>query len=75
MTPETLAPLLFAAYGEDCKWTTWDGKPMPPWSNVKDDERGAWVAAAREAIGQMHAALRPTHDDLMVTPESIEVQS
>jgi hypothetical protein len=48
---EQLAELMFNAYNgqEPNPWKTFDGRPVPRWSEVTDQVRGKWTAAAREA--------------------------
>lgn len=46
---ESLAELLFNAYGDHCDWRAWDGRPMPSWSGINDAVRSHWVAVAVRA--------------------------
>lgn len=41
----SLAESAYQAYGEDAKWLTWNGKPMPQWDELNDEVRFHWIAA------------------------------
>lgn len=69
---ETLARMMFNAYGEHCGWKAWDGRPMPKWSasdwpegtpdaerrEVNEPVRSHWHAAAGVAIALREDAIR-----------------
>tara|TARA_Y100000310_G_scaffold127207_1_gene126250 strand:- start:865 stop:1392 length:528 start_codon:yes stop_codon:yes gene_type:complete len=40
----------FEAYNESKGGKTWDGKPIPPWSEVGGEVQAGWAAAANAAI-------------------------
>lgn len=41
-----MAERMFDAYNREAGGKTWDGKPIPPWSEVGDRVRNNWLAAA-----------------------------
>lgn len=44
-----LAEVAFKAYNEAAGGKTWDGKDIPPFSDVGDKVRANWVAAVKAA--------------------------
>ena len=60
MENDTLGQIAFEAYNEKKGGKTYDGKPIPPWSEVGDEVRGAWEFAAsrRAPIGAVRYHLR-----------------
>jgi hypothetical protein len=55
MEPITKTPgqIAFEAYNEKKGGLTYDGKPIPPWSDVGDAVRAAWEASA---LAVLHVA-------------------
>lgn len=43
----TLGQVGYEAYGEDSGWTTFDGRPMPKWDNLRPDIQARWEISAR----------------------------
>lgn len=46
---EVIAQSMFVAYNAAAGGLTWDGKPIPPWSDVGPKVKANWIAAARRA--------------------------
>lgn len=40
-----LAQMAYEAYAEHQDWKNYQGNPIPPWSEVRDDIKAAWQAA------------------------------
>ena len=55
MTPEILAPLLYAAHCESRGWQDEHGS-LRPWKSIKDIDRTHWSMVAREAITRCKTA-------------------
>lgn len=51
MESSELAEALFIAYNaqEPNPWQTFDGRPVPTWTELSDQVRGKWIAAASRA--------------------------
>ncbi len=45
-----LASRMFAAYNDSAGGKTWDGRPIPPWSECGEKVQSHWRAAARCAL-------------------------
>lgn len=56
MTILELASELYAGYGDEAGWKTWDGKPMPRWDELpaEPDIKARWIAAARRGLRCLH---------------------
>jgi len=50
MTVKSYGQIAFEAYNEAKGGLTWDGKPIPPWSDVGDAVRDGWDSAARAVL-------------------------
>lgn len=50
-----LAEKMFVAYNAAAGGKTWDGKDIPPFSEVGDKVRANWYAAAKCAIDEISA--------------------
>lgn len=50
ITKQELAEMMFEAYNEKAGGKTWDGKDIPPFSQVGEKVQGNWIAAAEKAI-------------------------
>lgn len=46
MKVEYLGKILFEGYRISAAGTTYDGKPIPDWSELGEDVRGHWMAAS-----------------------------
>lgn len=46
---EVIAQSMFVAYNAQAGGLTYDGKPIPPWSDVGPKVKANWIAAARRA--------------------------
>lgn len=44
----------YAAYGatSGAGDTTWDGRPMPGWDDMGDQQRAGWIAVGRAFVGR-----------------------
>ena len=60
MTPEALAPLLYAAHCESRGWQDENGS-LRPWSGIKDIERTHWSMVARKAITLVRVQNQPAN--------------
>lgn len=47
---KSFAQIGYEAYGLKADWKTWDGKPMPTWTDLGDVVRDRWQAAAEAII-------------------------
>ncbi len=52
---KALAEQGYNAYGEEAGWKTFDGRPMPTWSQVGEPVQARWIAAARRIAQQVGA--------------------
>lgn len=43
---KTLAQIGYEAYGDDADWKSWDGRPMPRWSELRADIKRKWGMSA-----------------------------
>lgn len=41
-----MAERMYDAYNKEAGGKTWDGKPIPPWSDAGARVRNGWIAAA-----------------------------
>lgn len=42
--------IAYEAYGQNRGWQSWDGKPMPTWTDLRPDIQIAWQVAAEAAV-------------------------
>lgn len=54
---KTIGQIAFEAYNEAKGGVTYDGKPIPPWTDVGDAVRTAWECAAGAAAGTVQAEM------------------
>lgn len=45
-----LAQIAYEVYAEHQNWKNYQGNPIPPWDQVRDDIKGAWVSAIRAVL-------------------------
>ena len=49
----TLSQVAYEAYASHQDWKNYQGLPIPPWSDVRDDIKAAWDAAVDAVLQQM----------------------
>lgn len=66
-----LAEKAFSAYNEEAGGKTWDGKEIPPFSEVGEKVRNNWIAAAKKVVDETF----PKEDGIIhvVTEEDTEL--
>lgn len=63
---KTPGQFAFEAYNESKGGVTYDGKPIPPWSDVGDAVRTGWEHAARSVIMAYDTRL-DAHPDIILS--------
>ena len=62
---KTAAQIGYEAYGESClpvPWKTWDGNPMPTWSELTPEVQRRWAAAASAIQAALSTTANVTAD-------------
>jgi hypothetical protein len=49
-----LAEEAYVGYGEDAKWLTFDGRPMPQWSGLPEETQRHWIAGIHRIMRGVH---------------------
>jgi hypothetical protein len=55
---EDLTQHAYAAYVEAVGGTTWDGKPIPKWNEIKDRQREGWRSGVKAAFNRRVEVLK-----------------
>lgn len=63
---KSLGQIAFEAYGAAVGGKTYDGKPIPQWSEVKPTIQQGWEAAADAASAQSTLVQMPAGDDAVI---------
>lgn len=58
LTDDQYGLIAYEAYGNHADWTTYNGHPMPSWSDLGDEVRSHWAAAARAMWMEWQRRLR-----------------
>jgi hypothetical protein len=56
MPEKTLGQVGYEAYGEHAEWKSFDGRPMPRWSDLRPDIVEKWEVAARAIAAEARTA-------------------
>lgn len=72
-----LTEAAYSAYGEDAKWLTWNGNPMPQWDQLNDAVKSHWIAAVEFVLlkqsdytHEMHLVDNDINDPNVITVAS-----